>query len=135
MLLLGDNFSLIRAHSLSSRVFKVTVHFIQGLSGSVSLSGPNSSKKSIAKLEHRRIFVYIADTSTCSKSFPFSVAPEENRTEITEILGIKFNIFSRSVSLSIGFIMNKCPANHHPTPPSAFTWRKLTPPKRVTWHS
>ena len=23
----------------------------------------------------------------------------------------------------------------HPTPPSAFTWRKLTPPKRVTRHS
>ena len=28
--------------------------------------------------------------------------------------------------------MDKCPAKHHPTPPSAFTWRKLTPPKRVT---
>ena len=31
MLLLGDNFFLIRAHSLSSLLFKVTVHFIQGL--------------------------------------------------------------------------------------------------------
>ena len=30
--------------------------------------------------------------------------------------------------------MAKCPAKHHPTPPSAFTWRKLTPPKRVTRH-
>ena len=29
--------------------------------------------------------------------------------------------------------MDKCPAKqHHSTPPSAFTWRKLTPPKRVT---
>ena len=28
--------------------------------------------------------------------------------------------------------MDKCLAKHHPTPPSAFTWRKLTPPKRVT---
>ena len=45
MLLFGDNFSLIRARSLSSRLFKVTVHFIQ-----VGLSRPNSSKKSIAKL-------------------------------------------------------------------------------------
>ena len=30
--------------------------------------------------------------------------------------------------------MDKCPAKHHPTPPSAFTWRNLTPPKRVTRH-
>ena len=62
MLLLGDNFSLIRACSLSSRLFKaeayhqgdkllfkVTDHF-KGFLGLVSLSRPNSSKKSIAKL-------------------------------------------------------------------------------------
>ena len=33
MLLLGDNFSLIGARSLSSRLFAVTAHFIQGLFG------------------------------------------------------------------------------------------------------
>ena len=27
---------------------------------------------------------------------------------------------------------NNCPDEHHPTPPPAFTWRKLTPAKRVT---
>ena len=37
-------------------------------------------------------------------------------------------MLSRPVSLSIGFIMDKCLAEHHPTPPLAFTWRKLTPP-------
>ena len=41
MLLLGDNFSLIRARSLSSRLFKVAVHFIQGLLG---LSEPFKAK-------------------------------------------------------------------------------------------
>ena len=41
MLLLGDDFSLIRARSLSSGLFKVTVHFIQGLFG---LSEPFKAK-------------------------------------------------------------------------------------------
>ena len=27
---------------------------------------------------------------------------------------------------------DNCPNEHHPTPPPAFTWRKLTPAKRVT---
>ena len=133
MLLLSDNFSLIRAHSLSSRLFKVTVHFIQGL---FRLSEPFKAKfiEEINRLtKYRLIFVYIADTS-CLKSFPFNVASEEGYSCVTEIMGIKFNIFSCPDSLSIGFIMDKCPAKHHPTPPSAFTWRKLTPPKRVTRH-
>ena len=50
MFLFGDNFSLIRARSLSSRLFKVTVISFKGFSGSVSLSRPNPSKKSVAKL-------------------------------------------------------------------------------------
>ena len=50
ILLLGDNFSLIRARSLSSRLSKSLFISFKGFSGSVSLSRPNSSKKSIAKL-------------------------------------------------------------------------------------
>ena len=41
-------------------------------------------------------------------------------------------ILGHLVSLSIGFTKDKCSAKLHPTPPSALTWRKLTPPKRVT---
>ena len=41
MLLLGDNFSLIRPSSLSSRLIEVTVYFIQGLFG---LSEPFKAK-------------------------------------------------------------------------------------------
>ena len=60
MLLLGDNLSLIRACSLSSWLFTVTAHFIQGLFRLTELFKVNSSKKSSAELNicvsmvHRR---------------------------------------------------------------------------------
>ena len=73
MLLLGDNFSLIRARSLSSRLFKVTVHFIQGLSEPFKAKFIEEINR---QTKYRLIFVYIADMS-CLKSFPFSVAPDE----------------------------------------------------------
>ena len=39
----------------------------------------------------------------------FSVAPEEGYSCLTEILDIKFILFSRPVSLSVGFITNVLP--------------------------
>ena len=50
MLLLGDNLSLIRARSLSSCYLQSLLISFKGFSGPVSLSRPNSLKKSIAKL-------------------------------------------------------------------------------------
>ena len=49
-LLHADNLTLIRARSLSSCYLKSLLISFKGFSGSVSLSRPNSSKKSIAKL-------------------------------------------------------------------------------------
>ena len=46
----GYNLSLIRACSLSSRYLQSLLISFKGFSGSVSLSRPNSSNKSIAKL-------------------------------------------------------------------------------------
>ena len=57
-------------------LFTVTAHFIQGLFG---LSEPFKAKfieETNRYTKHRRNFVYIADRPR-SKSFPFSVAPEE----------------------------------------------------------
>ena len=124
---------LNKSSFLVKLLFTVTAHFIQGLFG---LSEPFKAKfieEINCYTKHRHIFVYIADRSFLKSSL-FSVAPEEGQSCQTEVLGIKFNIFSRPVSRSIGFIMDKCPAKHHPTPPSAFTWRKLTPPNQVNRH-
>jgi len=44
-------------------------------------------------------------TELVENPLQISVAPEEDYSCLSEILGIKFIIFSRPVSLSIGFIV------------------------------
>ena len=52
----------------------------------------------------------------------------------TRGVGVRFKMLPRGheVCISTKNSRDNCPDEHHFTPPPAFTWRKLTPAKRVT---